>query len=174
MFSETMQASLNEQINAELYSAYLYYAMKTHFDSQSLSGCAHWMEVQALEEFGHAHKLAGFVSERGGRVLLKAIEEPPAAWDSPLAVFEVVRAHEAKVTGMINNLVDLAIKESDHATHNFLQWFVAEQVEEEASAEEVLQKMRLAESAHGGLFMVDRELGQRPFTLPPALGGGGE
>lgn len=172
MLSHKIQDALNEQINAELYSAYLYYAMEAYFASQGLSGCAHWMKLQALEELGHAHRMVNCINERGGRVNLKPIEGPPAEWDSPLSTFKAVSAHERKVTGLINKLVDLAIQESDHATNNFLQWFVAEQVEEEASADEIVQKMGRAESAPGGLFMLDGELGQRPFTLPPEFAGG--
>ena len=172
MLSQAMQAALNEQINAELYSGYLYYAMKSYFDDLGLSGCAHWMELQAFEEFTHGHKLNKYVSERGGRVTLKAIAAPASEWGSPRAVFEEVAKHEAHVSALINKLVDLAITESDHATNNFLQWFVAEQVEEEASADEVLQKIKLAEASSGGMFLVDRELGQRVLTLPVGFGGG--
>ena len=173
MLSEKMQDALNEQINAELYSAYLYYAMEAYFQAQSLSGCAHWMKLQVLEEISHADKMVNFVNERGGRVFLKSIEGPALEWESPLAVFEAVSAHEAKVTSLIHKLVDLAMAERDHATSNFLQWFVAEQVEEEASADDIVQKMKFVESTQGGLFMLDRELGERAFTLPPEFGGGG-
>jgi ferritin len=167
MLSEKMQGALNAQINAELYSSYLYLAMAAHFNEVSLGGFARWMEAQALEELSHAMKIYGYVNERGGRVSLATIEAPPARWDSPLHVFEEVYKHEQKVTGLINDLVDLAIAERDHATNNFLQWFVKEQVEEEASADEILQKIKLMENAQGGLFMLDRELGQRVFNLPP-------
>ncbi|MFC1572878.1 ferritin [Candidatus Eisenbacteria bacterium] len=172
MLSDKMQAALNQQVNAELFSAYLYYSMMNYFESKSLPGCAHWMKLQALEEMTHARKLEAFVNERGGRILLTPIDGPETEWASPLAVFEEAYKHELKVTKMINDLVDLAIKESDHATNNFLQWFVGEQVEEEASADEVVQKLKLVDSTQGGLFMVDRELGQRAFNLPPEFGGG--
>jgi ferritin len=115
----------------------------------------------------HAMKIYDFVIERGGRILLKAIEGPQTEWNSPLAVFEAISKHEQKVTGLINNLVDLAIEEKDHATNSFLQWFVTEQVEEEASADEIVQQLKMMEKAPGGMFMLDRELGQRVFT-PPA------
>ena len=167
MISKTMQDAVNKQINSELFSAYLYLAMGAFFREKSLNGMANWMECQALEEQYHAMKMYGFVNERGGRVFLKPIAEPPAVWDSPLAVFQAVAEHEAKITGLINGLVDLAIQEKDHATNNFLQWFVTEQVEEEATADEVIQKMKLIESHPGGLFMMDQELGQRVFNLPP-------
>jgi len=174
MLTDKMQDALNEQINAEIYSAYLYYAMEAYFQSQGLSGCAHWMQWQAIEEMSHGHKFVSFVNERGGRVKLAPIAGPPTEWDSPLAAFEAAYQHEVKVSALINKLVDLAQAERDHATHNFLQWFVGEQVEEEASAGGVVQKLKLAASSPGGLFMVDRELGQRPISLPPELTGGGK
>lgn len=173
MLGQKMQDALNEQINAELFSAYLYYAMQAYFESLSLKGCAHWMQLQTLEEMSHANKMADYINERGGRVELKPIEGPQREWSSPLAVFEATYEHETKVTGLINKLVDLAVSESDHATNNFLQWFVAEQVEEEASADEIVQKMKLAGSSEGGLFLLDQELAKRPFTLPPGFGGAG-
>jgi ferritin len=112
-------------------------------------------------------KFYRFVNERGGRVTLKPIEGPQTEWDSPLAAFEAVLAHEQKVTGLINDLVDLALEERDHATNAFLQWFVSEQVEEEDSAGDVVEKIKLMGNAQGGMFMLDRELGQRTFS-PPA------
>lgn len=118
----------------------------------------------------HAMKIYDFINERGGRALLKGIEGPPTKWKSPLAVFEAAYAHEQKVTGLINDLVDLAMKEKDHATNSFLQWFVNEQVEEEASADEIVQQLKMMENAPGGMFMLDRELGQRVFTPPAAEG----
>ncbi len=167
MLSQTMQDAVNEQINADLYSGYLYLSMAAFFKDKALEGFANWMECQAMEEQYHAMKMYGFVNERGGRVTLKAIQGPPTEWDSPLAVFEAVAEHEAMVTGLINDLVNLAIQEKDHASNNFLQWFVAEQVEEEASADEIVQKMKLVENAPGGLFMLDQEASKRVFNLPP-------
>jgi ferritin len=176
MLSGKMEAAINKQINAELYSGYLYLSMAAHFESVSLPGFAHWMRAQAQEELFHAVKFFDYVCERGGRATLGAIEAPPAEWESPLAVFEAAYAHEQKVTGMINDLVNLAIEEKDHASNNFLQWYVAEQVEEEASADEVVQKLKLAGKEGGGLFMLDRELGQRAplFTFPTGEAEGGE
>jgi len=167
MLSEKMQQALNDQINAEFYSSYLYLAMSCHFENQGLPGAANWMRVQAEEEWFHGMKLYGFVNERGGTVVLKAIAAPPATWVSTIAVFENVLKHEQKVTGLINKLVDLALKEKDHASNIFLQWFVSEQVEEEASASEVLRKLRLIGKDSAALFTLDQELGQRVFT-PPA------
>ena len=171
MLSEKMEAALNEQINAEMYSAYLYLSMASYFQSLSLGGFAAWMRVQAQEEMVHAMKIYDFVNERGGRVILKAVEAPQTEWDSPLAAFEGVYLHEQKVTGLINDLVELALEEHDHATNIFLQWFVTEQVEEEDSANGVVQKIKLMGDARGGLFMLDRELGQRTFNAPAAPGG---
>ena len=170
MINKKMEEALNEQVNAELYSAYLYLSMESYFKSLNLNGFANWMRVQTQEEMIHAMKIYDFINGRGGRVILKAIEGPPIEWDSPLAVFEAVYAHEQKVTGLINELVNLAIKEKDHATSTFLQWFVNEQVEEESSADEVVKQLKMMESAPGGMFMLDRELGQRVFTPPAAEG----
>jgi ferritin len=164
MFSEKMERALNDQSNAEMYSAYLYLAMSAYFESVSLKGFANWMMVQAQEEMTHAMKFYNFVNERGGRVVLKAIEAPPKEWAHPQEVFEAVLEHEKKVTGLINSLVDLAIEERDHASNIFLQWFVSEQVEEEDSANEVLQKIKLIGDARGNMFLLDRELGARVFT----------
>ena len=170
MISKKMEEALNAQVNAEMYSAYLYLSMESYFKSLNLNGFANWMRVQTQEEMMHAMKIYDFINERGGRVLLKVIDGPPTKWDSPLAVFKAVLKHEQKVTGLINDLVDLAIKEKDHATNSFLLWFVNEQVEEEASAEEKVQQLKMMEDAPGGMFMLDRELGQRVFTPPAAKG----
>ena len=170
MISKKMEDALNEQVNAELYSAYLYLSMESYFKSENLNGFANWMRVQTQEEVAHAMKIYDFINERGGRVTLKTIEGPQTEWDSSLAVFTAAYEHEQKVTGLINDLVDLAIKEKDHATNSFLQWFVNEQVEEESSADEIVQQLKMMENAPGGMFMLDRELGQRVFT-PPATEG---
>jgi ferritin len=161
-----MQEALNGQLNAELYSSYLYLSMAAYFQSLNLGGFGNWMRVQAQEEDMHAMKFYNFINERGGRVLLKPIDGPPTEWDSPLAAFEAVLEHEQKVTGLINELVELALSEHDHATNIFLQWFVTEQVEEEDSANDVIQQIKMVGGAEGGLFMLDRELGQRTFTAP--------
>jgi ferritin len=168
MLSEKMEEALNGQLNAELYSSYLYLSMASYFEDISLGGFAGWMRAQAYEESMHGLKFYDYIIERGGRVTLKAIDGPPTEWESPLAAFEAVLAHEQKVTSLINDLVELALEEHDHATHIFLQWFVTEQVEEEDSANDVVQKIRLIGDARGGLFMLDRELGQRTVGLTPA------
>ena len=168
MISEKMQVALNGQLNAELYSSYLYLSMAAYFQDLNMGGCANWMRVQPQEEDMHAMKFYNFINERGGRVVLKTIDGPPTEWDSPLATFEGVLEHEQKVTGLINELVELALAEHDHATNIFLQWFVTEQVEEEDSANDVIQQIKMVGEAEGGLFMLDRELGQRTFTAPAA------
>lgn len=170
MLSKKMEEALNEQINAELYSAYLYLSMSAYFKSINLHGSANWMKVQAQEEMVHAMKIYDYVIERGDRVVLKAIAKPTTEWKSPLAAFQAAYKHEQHVTGLINDLVNLAVKEKDHATSVFLQWFVNEQVEEEASANEVVQKLKQVEKVPAGLFMIDRELGQRVFTSPTTKG----
>ena len=172
MLNEKIQDALNGQLNAELYSSYLYLSMSACFQDLNLGGFANWMRVQAQEELVHAMKFYDFINERGGRVSLKPIEGPPSEWDSPLAAFEDAYRHELKVTGLINDLVDLALTEHDHATNIFLQWFVTEQVEEEDSTNDVVHKIKLIGEDKSGFFMLDQELGQRIFT-PPSAGAEG-
>jgi ferritin len=155
------QEALNKHANAEFYSSYLYLSMSAYFQSINLIGFAHWMRVQAREELAHAMKFYDHVIERGGRVSLQAVAAPTAQWDSPLAAFEDAHRHEQKVTGLINQLVDEAVQTRDHATNAFLQWFVSEQVEEEASVDAIVQKLKLVGGAPGGLFMIDHHLGER-------------
>jgi len=166
MLSEKMGKAFNDQVNAELYSSYLYLSMEAYFQSLSLKGFANWMRCQAQEELFHAIKIYDHINERGGRVTLTTIESPQVEWKSPLDVFEATLAHEKKVTGLINNLVDLAMSEHDHASNSFLQWYVNEQVEEEASADDVIQKLKLMGDVPNGLFMIDRDLATRVFTMP--------
>ncbi len=166
MLNERVENALNKQVNAELYSSYLYLSMAAWFGSRNLVGFVNWMKIQALEELYHAMKIYSFIDERGGRITLEAVENPPAEWSSPEAVFEAVLGHEQKVTALINDLVTLSLEEKDHASNNFLQWFVAEQVEEESSADEILQKIKLAGNEGSGLFMIDQELAQRALTVP--------
>lgn len=167
--NDKIREAFNKQINEELFSSYLYLAMSAYFESINLPGFAQWMRCQSQEELVHAMKFYNFINERGGTVVLTAIDGPPASWESPQNVFEEAYKHEQKITGMINDLVDLAIREKDHASNNFLQWFVAEQVEEEDSADKVVQSLKLAGNQGGGLFMIDRELGTRVFTPPPPV-----
>lgn len=169
MISDRMQEAMNQQIVAETYSAYLYLSMAAYFESVNLEGFASWMKCQAQEELTHAMKFYHFIAERGGRIKLGAIDGPPTEWASPLAAFEDAYNHERKVTEMINNLVNIAIEEKDHASNAFLQWFVTEQVEEEASADGVVQQLKLAGDRGGGMFMLNKELGQRAFNYPTTL-----
>ena len=164
--TERMEEALNKQLNAELYSAYMYLSMTAWFEAMNLDGFASWMKSQALEEVEHAMKFYNFINERGGRVKLMPIEGPPIDWDSPVDVFEAGYKHEQYVTSLINDLVDLAVKEKDHATQIFLQWFVTEQVEEEANFGSILEKLRMVGESPGPLFMMDRELGQRQVSVP--------
>ena len=161
MLSDRMQKALNGQLNAEIYSSYLYLSMNAYFKSANLDGFANWMNAQAQEEMMHAMKFYDFIHQRGGRVLLAAIDTPPTDWDSPLSVFEDTLQHEQKVTGFINELVEIAMEERDHATQIFLQWFVTEQVEEEESVGNVLEQLKLLGDARQGLFLMDRELASR-------------
>ncbi len=162
MMSPKMQDALNRQINAELFSSYLYLSMSAWFESAGLAGMARWMQAQGAEEQGHAMRLFAFVNERDGRVVLEAIEKPKAEWNSPLEVFEEAYQHEQKVTSLINGLVDLAAGEKDHATGSFLQWFVNEQVEEESTARTICDKLKLVGDHGPALLMIDAELGRRP------------
>ncbi len=167
MIDDRMVEAINDQINAELWSAYIYYSMAAWLEDNDLPGMAAWMKAQAQEEMFHADKFFSFVTERGGKVVLTAIEAPETEWESPLAVFEHAYEHEQWVTSNINALVDLAIELKDHATNNFLQWYVAEQVEEEDNTSTVAQQIRMVEGT-ASLFMLDRELGARVFTPPAA------
>ncbi|PIE71180.1 MAG: ferritin [Deltaproteobacteria bacterium] len=158
---QRMLDALNAQINAETYSAYIYFSMSAYLKSINLDGFASWMEAQAMEELAHTKKFYDYVHQRGGRIRLAAIDAPQFSWDSPLNVFEEALAHEAYITGRINELVEIAQEEKDHATQIFLQWFVTEQVEEEESVGGVVNQLRQVDGIAGGLFMLDREMGQR-------------
>ena len=161
MLNTSLQGAINEQIKNELYSSYLYLAMSAYCESVNLSGSGHWMRVQAGEEQEHALKLYRYVIEKGGRVLLQAIDEPPAEFDSALDVFEKTLAHEEKVTGLINDLYSLAVDEKDYATQIFLQWFVTEQIEEEANATRIVELLKAIGGHPQGLIMLDRQLAAR-------------
>lgn len=168
MINKKMEDAINDQITAEIYSAHLYLAMVSYLESIDLPGFAHWMRIQYQEEISHAFKMFEYIIERDGRARVMQIDEPPFEWNSVLDVFEGAYAHEQKVTGRINNLVDIALAEKDHASHIFLQWFVNEQVEEEATAKSIIQQLKMLGDSKAGLFQIDRELGQRVFTPPPA------
>jgi ferritin len=161
MLSKTVQEAMNEQLKNELYSAYLYLSMAAYFESTNMQGFAHWMRVQFQEEQGHALKFYEFIHERGGRVVLQAIDQPPVEYESALDVFERTLTHERKVTGLIHDLYSLAVKENDYASQVFLQWFVTEQVEEEQSATQIVRTLELVGDKPQALLMLDRELGRR-------------
>ncbi|UCE20402.1 MAG: ferritin [Gemmatimonadota bacterium] len=172
MLSKKMVKALNEQINKEIYSAYLYMSMSSYSDSIGLKGFANWFMVQYQEEMEHAMRFYNYVQEQGEQVTLMAIDQPETKFASPLALFEKTLEHEKYVTKRINTLVDQAMKENDHATRIFLQWFVTEQVEEEANASDIIGKLKLVGKDSSGLLMVDQELAARTFT--PSLGKGEE
>jgi len=161
MIKPEIQDAFNKQINAEMYSSYIYLSMAAWFENENLTGMASWMKTQSREEWGHAMKFFEHLHERGGRATLAAIKAPPAQWDSPTVVFEEVAKHEQQITGLINQLVDLAQNAKDHASVNFLQWFVNEQVEEEATAADILHKLKMINKSTNGLFFLDRALGER-------------
>lgn len=169
MLSDTMHQAMNEQINKELYSAYLYQSMMAHFDALGLQGFANWMRVQSMEETLHAYKFYAYIIERGGKVTLTAIDGPETDWPTPLAAFEQVLSHEQYVTSLINNLMDIALETRDHASSSFLQWYVDEQVEEEGNAEQIVSKLKLIGDNAQALLMIDQELGARVFTVPAGM-----
>ena len=163
MLKEKMLTALNEQINAEQYSALLYLSMSAWCNQKGLQGFANWMYVQYKEELTHANKFFNYVNDRGGKVVIKAIDQVDIDFESVIDVVEKTLAHEQKVTGLINNLVDIAFDVRDHATQSFLQWFVDEQVEEEANVEAILDSLKLIDGQGNGIFMLDREMRQRTF-----------
>jgi ferritin len=164
MITEKIEKALNQHLNEELYSSYLYLSMCAYFQIQNLSGFANWMKVQYQEENFHAMKFYDYIIQKGGKITLLKIDQPKTSWSSTLEVFEETLKHEQKITALINNLVDLAIQEKDHATVNFLNWFVNEQVEEEANVEKILSEIKMVGDNKTGLFMMDRELGTRVFV----------
>lgn len=161
MITKKVEDALNKQLNAELYSSYAYLAMSAHFESNDLSGFARWFRLQSEEEYSHAMKIFDYIHQIGARVKLTEVKAPKLTWKTFVDVFKDTYKHEQNVTNMINNIVDLAMTEKDHATANFLQWFVSEQVEEEATSGQLLKKMEMVGDSKAGLFMMDRELGGR-------------
>lgn len=167
MMSEKMLNALNEQVREELFSAYLYQSMSAFSEFKGLKGMAHWMDMQAKEEMIHARKFYDYILERGGMVKLDAIKAPHNDFGTPLEIFQDALKHEEYITGRINDLVDLATELKDHATFSMLQWFVNEQVEEEATASEMIDKLNLIGDHPGAMFQFDRELMTRPVPVPP-------
>ena len=166
MIKKPLENALNEQINAEFHSAYIYLSMSSYFLSVGLGGYANWMRVQYQEELAHATRFFDYVNERGGRVKLSPIREVQVDFSGIVDVFEKTLEHEQVVTGMIDHLMDLSIQQSDHATKSFLQWFVDEQVEEEANVEQILNNLKLINGEGQGLLMMDREMHTRVFVNP--------
>jgi ferritin len=161
MINKEIEEALNKQMVAEIYSGYMYLAMAADFDAKNMKGFARWMKAQALEELFHAMKFYGFINDRGGRAVYGAVDGPPASWKSALDAFKAAYGHEVKVSGMINDLVALARKASDKATESFLQWFVTEQVEEEAQTDEIVKNLEQIKDHAAAVFMYDARLGER-------------
>ncbi|MBD3392938.1 MAG: ferritin [Chitinivibrionales bacterium] len=166
MISKKMEKALNGQVNKEMYSAYLYMAMSSYSDGMGLKGFANWLMAQYHEEMLHAMKIYEYITRQGGRARVLAIKEPPADFGTPLNMFKKVLEHEKFVTRSINDLVDLALAEKDHATHIFLQWYVTEQVEEEENDNDIIARLEMVGNSKDGLFMVDKDLAARQTTVP--------
>ncbi len=166
MINQTIVDAINSQIAKEMYSSNLYLSMAAYFYSINLNGFANWMKVQAQEETFHAMKFFDYVVSRGGEVKIAQIAEPQAKWSSVIDVFKATLEHEKAVTASINNLADLSLKENDHATSIMLQWFITEQIEEEASVEDTLRRLEMMGDFKGGLIMIDNELKSRVFVPP--------
>jgi len=169
MLTKKMEDELNDQIVREMFSSNLYLSMSSYFESINLRGFANWMRIQAQEEFAHTMKFYEYILDRGGRAIIGQIEAPHNQWENVLDVYSEVLDHERAVTASINNLVKIAREENDFATDNFLQWYVAEQVEEEANVSDVLEQLKMIDGKGAGLFILDRELKQRVF-VPIAKG----
>lgn len=169
MLTKAIEDAINKQINAEFWSGYLYLAMACHFENAGRPGVANWFRVQFKEELAHAQIFINYLNARGGRVILAPIEGVPVEWADEVAAFRDTCAHEAKVTGLINDLYALAEKERDYATREKLNWFVAEQVEEEETARQLLDTYTLIGSNGNGLYQLDRELAARSYNAPAIL-----
>lgn len=168
MISAKMQDALNEQVNKEFFSAYMYLAMSGYCNTLGLPGFAHWMRMQYEEEIMHVTKMYDYIQDQGGEVHLKAIEQPEQVYGTPLEIFETTLEHEQYVTTLIHRLMDLAVEERDYATQTFLQWYVTEQVEEESNVNDIVSPLRMVGEDKGGLMMIDQQLGGRlaPTPLP--------
>jgi ferritin len=168
MLTKKLQDALNNQLNKELYSAYLYLSMSSYCGSIGLKGTANWFLVQYQEEMVHAMKFFNFINSRGEHTELAVIEAPPAEFRNLLDMFQQTLAHEQFITASINDLTDLALAEKDHATNIFLQWFVTEQIEEEENDRDIIGKLKLIGDNGQGILMLDAELATRVFVPPPA------
>ncbi|HLO25182.1 MAG TPA: ferritin [Geobacteraceae bacterium] len=168
MISKKTVTALNTHLNLELYSAQLYLSMSSYANFIGLKGTATWFMVQYQEEMVHFMKFYGYINSRGEHVELGPLQAPPSEFVSFLDLFEKTLVHEQTITGCINDLIDLAVQEKDHATQIFLHWFVTEQIEEEENDREIIAKLKLIGDNGQGLLMLDNELGTRVFTPPPA------
>lgn len=171
MLSQQLHEALNAQINAEMWSAYLYLSMSVDAEAKGLKGVANWFYVQFQEEQDHARIFMNYVLSRGGRVELAPIAAVDTEWASPLASFEDTLAHERKVTAMIENLCRVAEAEKDLATSNMLVWFIDEQVEEEENAQDIIDQLKMVGDSRMGLYMIDKDLAARVYTTPSPLAG---
>lgn len=172
MMSKKLEAILNDQVNYEYYSSYLYLSMAAYFKSSNLNGMANWMTVQTQEEIVHGAGLYNYIIQRGGKVVLEAIAKPQTSWKSPLDAFKTALEHEQSVTARINNIAAAASKENDFALLNFIQWYVGEQVEEEGNVTQIISELEMVGDGKGGLFMIDKDLSTRVFNLPVIPGAG--
>ena len=170
MISDKMSDAINKQINREIYSAYLYLAMSAYSNDIDLPGFANWFRIQYQEEMAHAFGLYDYLIERDGRPVLLTVDQPPKEFGSPVEIFEQALGHERQVTAWLNELMSLAVDEKDFAAQNFMQWYINEQVEEEATAKSIIQDLKMAGENNSTLFMINRELAQRVFTAP-VIGG---
>lgn len=161
MITKKMEEALNKQLNAELFSSYLYLSMAAYLEAENLNGMSTWMKLQSAEEYAHAMKFYGYLSSVGARVKLDAIDTPQFEWEKAADVFTDSLDHERKITKSIYDLADLAIAEKDHATRNFLNWFVDEQVEEEATVVSIVEKFKMVADSKNSTYLLDRELGKR-------------
>jgi ferritin len=166
MLSNKMVEALNEQVNREMYSAYLYMSMSSHCNEVGLKGFANWFMVQYHEEMLHAMKIYEYIQRQGGKVRLASLAEPPNVFESPMDMFQKTLEHEQFITRSINDLMDLAIAEKDHASQIFLNWYVTEQVEEEENDNDIIAQLKLIKDNPQGLMMLDRELAARMTTVP--------
>lgn len=166
MISEKMNEALNKQITHEMYSSNMYLSMVAYFEEMGLKGFANWMRVQVQEENAHAMGLFDYIIARDGKVRLESIDKPPFEWENPLDCFEAIYKHEQLVTSLINELVDVAEEVKDRAAISFLQWYIKEQVEEEANCSEICSKLKLVNDNPNALLLMDQELGARTYVAP--------
>ena len=166
MINSKVEKAINEQINKEYFSAYLYLSMSAYCEKESLSGIANWMKIQFEEEQFHAMKFFNYINERGGTVILTSLEDPKTEWNNIIEVFEDTLEHERFITKSINDVMTIAIEEKDYATVSFLNWYIDEQVEEEDNAETILNRLNLIKGAGNGILMLDKEMSTRVFVPP--------